>query len=265
WLAGEDIEAARAGLTDLKDWAPGDAESLIAVSELAAALGDRRLELEFIRALVGKAVPERAVLERQAQLELDVGNAGAGLAILEQLQLQHPEEPGIGASLERARFDWRLTMLPDSAQGLAASPELDRGQLAALLYWVFPRVRHSRPAKAIIASDVLDHPYRTEIVRVVNLGIMAIDPNLHAFRPHDAAQRADALLGLLRVLERSRGALDCFGGSAVDADLSLESTCELAARCQLLDEPADCLPRATLPGSTAMNMARNATRQLEQE
>jgi tetratricopeptide (TPR) repeat protein len=264
WAADGEIDAARRALAELRRWAPRDVETLAVVSALASSLGDRLLELEVVRALVQNGAMDRGTLERQATLELELGDTGVGLQILEDLTREFPGDPVLAESLGRARFAWRLTMLPEPARGLGKSPELNRGQLAALLYWVFPGVRYTRPAEAIIANDILDHPHRTEIVRVVNLGIMEVDRNLHAVRPDAAAMRVDALRGLLRLLERG-GARECLDGTTVTPDLSVDSACHLAARCGLVVEPGDCLPQAPLSGSSAMDFAGVASRHLEQD
>jgi hypothetical protein len=262
WIAAGRIEEARQALDRMQQWAVADATTLSAVSELAGALGDRRLELEMVRRLARQGGAGRELLERQASLELDIGDAGAGLEILEELGRSHPDDPRLAERLDRARFAWRMTMLPDSVRELARSPELDRGQLAAMLYWVFPGVRYTRPAEPVIANDVLDHPHRTEIVRVVNLRLLAVDASLHAFRPGDPAERGDALGALLRILEAG-GSGSCLGGSTLAPEMPFEATCELAARCGLLDEAADCLPEAVLSGDSALEMAQRAARDLE--
>lgn len=264
WIAAGRDDAARQALDGLQRWAVADGATLAAVSELAAALGDRRLELDMVRRLAGQGGAERELLERQASLELDVGDAGAGLEILEDLGRQHPDDQALALRLDRARFAWRMTMVPEAVGGLARSPELDRGELAALLYWVFPSVRYTRPAEAVIANDVLDQPHRTEIVRVANLRLLDVDASLHAFRPGEPAERMDAVRALLRILQ-AEGRGGCLGGSTVGADLTVEAGCELAARCGLLDEAADCVPNAVLSGPAAMELAGRAARDPERE
>jgi len=254
-------DEARAAIASLERWAPRDRRTLTAIRELAERAGDRRLELETARTLTDDGgSPE--LLARRAELELEVGEAGAGLRILEDLVARNPDDPVLTEGLERARFAWRMSMLPLPAQGLASNAELNRGELATLLYWVFPSVRYGRPSEAIIANDIFDHDHRLEIVRIVNLGIMEIDPNLHAFKPRDGARRLDALRGMLRVLAQGEGER-CLGGTTVDSKISIEATCSLAARCGLLDEEGDCLPQAVLSGSSAMKMARNTAGKLE--
>ncbi len=255
-------EEARDGIASLQRWAPRDTDTLLAIRELAEDAGDRRLELQVARALT-KEGGERELLARRAELELEVGDAGSGLRILEDLVARHPDDGALIQGLDRARFAWRISILPRPAQSLASNPVLNRAELATLFYWVFPSVRYGRPSEAIIANDIFDHEHRSEIVRVVNLGIMKIDTNLHAFKPNSGARRLDALRGMLRVLAQNSEAQRCLDGATVASEISLESTCSLAARCGLLDEASDCLPRAVLSGSSAMRMARNAARQLE--
>lgn len=262
WLDSGRLEEAREGIDSLQRWAPRDRDTLSAIRELAERAGDPELELRVVRELTEDG-GERELMARWAELELEVGDAGSGLRILEDLVARHPGDATLAQGLDRARFAWRISMLPRPAQSLASSPELDRAELATLFYWVFPSVRYGRPSEAIIANDIFDHEHRAEIVRIVNLGIMQIDPNLHAFEPDEGARRMDALRGMLRVLAQDGEAQRCLQGTTVDSKISIESTCSLAAGCGLIDEASDCLPQAALSGSSAMRMARHAARQLE--
>ena len=262
WLDNGMDDEARLGIEALERWAPRDTETMSAMRELAERAGDQRLELQMARALT-EGGGERDLLVRRAELELEVGDAGSGLRILEDLVVRYPEDAGVAQGLERARFAWRVSMLPRQAQVLASNPALNRSELATLFYWVFPSVRHGRPSEAIIANDIFDHEHREEIMRIVNLGIMEIDPNLHAFRPDAGARRLDALRGMLRVLSQKGSDQRCLAGTTVDVKTSIESICSLAARCGLLEEAGDCLPLAVLSGPSAMKLARNTTGRLE--
>ena len=85
-----------------------------------------------------------------------------------------------------------------------------------LLYWLVSQVRNSRPTAGRIATDVLDHPHREEIVRVVNLGLMEVDPTQHRFYPGSPVRRGQALRVVLRTLARF-GAAACARTAAVTA------------------------------------------------
>lgn len=266
WLEAGLDDKAQAAIASLQRWAPSDTETLRAVGRLAQRAGDRSLELQTARALTAEAGPEgadRELLARRAELELEVGDAGSGLRILEELVARHPEETELVAQLDRARFAWRLSLLPGPAREVAAEPELDRGELATLIYWVFPSVRYGRPSQAVIANDILDHDHRSEIMRVANLGIMQVDAGLHAFEPDDEALRVDALRGLLRILVLDGDGDRCLDGTTVDARTSFATICNLAARCGLLAEAGECLPQAVLSGAAAMDMVRRVARRLE--
>ena len=141
-------------------------------------------------------------------------------------------------------------------------PRLDRGEFAAVLYWLFPQVRYGRSETGTIASDILDHRYRQEIVRVVNLDLVAVDPDLHTYRPDDEQTRAAALLALLRLLETQTPRLSCLGPPGSLAETVDEGVCATAARCGLVPEPGDCLPLAHISGPEAFEMSRGAVGQL---
>ena len=142
----------------------------------------------------------------------------------------------------------------------AAGAQIARADFAVLLYWLAPAVRYGRPATAQIATDVLDDPRREEIVRVINLGLMAVDPSVHRFAPDAPLGRDDALAALLRLLSGAAGGpgASCAEGIAASPRLAGDLLCAAAARCRLIASAADCLPRATLSGGEALELIRRA-------
>ena len=189
---------------------------------------------------------------RRAELEIVAGDARTGLARLEKLAAADPADPTLAAALERGRFEWRLQNAPEPVRRLSRVAELTRADFAVLVYWMVPPVRTARPAAGRIASDVLDHPAREEIVRLVNLGLMTVDETLHRFSPAAPIRRAEALRTLLRTV-RQFGSGDC--GASGEAR---ESPCEAAAACGLIADAAACAPGGTLSGREAMELLRGA-------
>jgi hypothetical protein len=187
---------------------------------------------------------------------LEVGDAGAGLRILQELASEHPQDTGLQDQLARARFLWRLQLLPIEARGLVNRAELSRGDFSAMLYWLFPEVRYGQSKQVRIANDVLDHPYREEIVRVVNLGIMDIDERLHQFSPNDAVTRAAALTSMVRLLIRKQPPLACVGGLQRNASLDLDTVCRVVASCGLIASSSKCRPAGTVSGTEAVELSR---------
>ncbi|HXT49731.1 MAG TPA: hypothetical protein VN811_01740, partial [Thermoanaerobaculia bacterium] len=109
-----------------------------------------------------------------------------------------------------------------------------------------------------IASDILDHPRRQEIMRVVNLQLMDVDETLRRFNPDWRVHRAQALRALLRVLQRAQPQPACVGPIAGNPSPSREAACNVAAACGFLPEAADCLPDAGLSGADAAAWIRRA-------
>ena len=95
---------------------------------------------------------------------------------------------------------------------VGGTPEL-RGDYAALLYWVVPGVRQTQGGSARIASDVIEHRWQQEIIRVVNRGLMRVDATMHRFDPDRAITRAEALRSALEVAAGRPGG-DCARGVA---------------------------------------------------
>jgi len=123
-----------------------------------------------------------------------------------------------------------------------------------------PAVRYGQPQQAVVAADVLDDPHRQEIVRVVNLGLLSIDPTLHVFRPDKPITRAQVLASLLKLLALSAQPVACLGpdAGATTSTRDPDILCAAASRCQLLPNQGPCLPDASVDGAAALEMIRLA-------
>jgi hypothetical protein len=247
-LRKQQIEAAEKQLDLLRSWAPSEILTLEASRKLAVARADPRAELAAVKELSSRRAADRGLQERRAELELEVGNPSVGLKIIQDLATRNPKDPGLADKLQSAKFRWRLSQLPQDVQEVGAKPELNKGDFAILLYWLVPQVRNSRPTAGRIATDVLDDPHREEIVRVVNLGLMEVDPTLHRFSPTALVRRGPALRVVLRTLERF-GAGSCAGSANV---------CDASVACGLLQTADDCQPSAPLSGAESVEFLRRS-------
>jgi len=236
-----DLQLAR--LAALRPGAEGTLERRLAV---ATASGNDVRELDALRSLVAMRSSRLDLRLRLGALEVELGDAAAGLGILQDLALRQPADPAVGAALQRAKFLFRLANAPEELRVLAQRPELRRGEYARLLYWLVPGLRTARGAGAPIAADILDDPARDEIVRVTGLGLLRVDRELHRFDPQRPVRRAevfDSLAALVRL-----------GGSTSEA----EAGCSFALALELIREPAECLPGATVSGPEASEWIRVA-------
>ena len=125
--------------------------------------------------------------------------------------------------------------------------------------WLVPNVRYARPSAGRIATDVLDHPHQEEIVRVVNLGLMDVDPTLHRFAPSAPQRRGAALRVLVRTLSSFGQGLTCLDGKP---DGTQSAVCAAAATCGLLLEGEECLPGEPLSGTEAVELIRRTLKLL---
>jgi len=246
-----EVVRAEEQLSMLREWAPSETTTLEGIRAVAMARGDLRAELAATQELASRRPDDQALLERRAELELTVGDPGQGLQIVQELAARHPGDPRWAERLDAAKFRWRLTQLPRSVQEVAASPELTKADFALLLYWLVPDVRNNRPAAGRIATDVLDHPYREEIVRVANLGLLEIDPTLHRFFPSSPVRRSLALRTLIRMLSLFDKNISCPG-----------EACEAAAQCRLVTPEEECRPSEALSGSDGVELIRRSLKLL---
>jgi len=252
-LARGRIPEAEKQLELLREWAAAEVATQEAARKVAVAKGDARAELAAVQALVRRRPDDRELAERQVDLEFAVGDPTTGLQLIQNLADRNPRDAALAEKLAAAKFRWRISLLPPGVQAVAARPELNRAELAVLLYWLIPEVRYAKPAAGRIATDVLDHPQREEIVRVVNLGLLDVDSTLHRFSPGAAARRGTAVAALTRLLGRSGQRVECLAGTA---SAGPRTACQAAARCALVASEEDCLPGAPLAGADAVEMIR---------
>jgi hypothetical protein len=250
------IEDASRDVARMEEWLPDQTPTLEAASAVARALGNPEGELKAIAQLSARDPANRTLAERRAILELEVGDAGAGLRIFQDLAAQYPEDAALQEQLARARFLWRLQLLPIETRDLVSRRELSRGDLAAMVYWLFPDVRYGQARQVRIANDVLDETYRDEIVRVVNLGIMDVDDRLHEFSPTRPVSRSESLTSMVRLLARRQPPVACIGDTRSGVSLDPETVCTVAASCGLIASEADCRPAATVSGSEGLELSR---------
>jgi len=255
-LRAEKIDEAQKQLSLLTSWGPSETIALEAERKVALARGDRAAELAAVKEIAARTPGDRLLLERRAELELEVGDPSAGLKIVQDLAARNPKDPDLARRLEAAKFRWRLAQLPKDVQGVASKPELNKGDFSVLLYWLVSQVRNSRPTAGRIATDVLDHPHREEIVRVVNLGLMEVDPTQHRFYPGSPVRRGQALRVVLRTLARF-GAASCANGGADGGDV-----CSLSQGCGLLIAGEGCDATAPLSGSDGVEILRRSLKLL---
>ena len=259
-LARGRTAAAATAVDTLRDWDPEGETTLRAERALAVARRDPEAELTAVARLTERFPDDRELTERRAELELTVGDPGAGLALYERLAAEHPGDATLAARLEAAKFRWRFLQLPAEVTALAGRPELSRGGFATLLFWLAPSVRYGRGSAPRIASDILDHPRREEIARVVNLGLMEVEPSVHLFAPDRPVSRGEALEALLRLLGGAAGGepRPCAAEVPLNRRPTGEFVCATAAGCGLIPSEGDCLPRAPLAGAEALELIRRA-------
>ena len=241
----------------LEVWAPEERATLDLRRLLARARGDAGAELRATRALASDGKAPLELARRQAELEMSIGDARAGLALWERLGDEYPDDSEIQGALATARFAWRTRLLPDSVAELLDRPSLQRGDFATLTFWLVPGVRSGAPGNPVIVSDIVEHPQSREIARVLSLGLMApIDAAVRRFSPDDYMRRGAALATLLRMPARIGRGAACVGGAGNPPESAPDAVCAAALRCRLIEEPAACRPGAAISGPEAVEALR---------
>jgi hypothetical protein len=248
------IADAEALAVQLDTWLPDSTEALDARFRIAVAKADARTELELLRALVARQ-PSRSYRERQAELEVAMGDVRSGLSQLEALAREFPEDTKLPALVDRAKFRWHLERLPARVQRIARNDTLTRADLAALLYWLVPKVRYSPTIDPPIAGDILNHPGQQEILRVADYGLLEIDETLHRFNPEATASRRLSLHAALSLLAKERIPCATAGERTAGRD-ARALTCRRAVECGLALDEAACLRNEAISGSEMVDILK---------
>ena len=256
-IAGRTDDAMRS-LERLQNVAGNEAATIEATAAVARSSNDPNLELEAMRALHERSPDNRSVTERRAELEMEVGDPSDGMRLMKDLVATYPDDKSIEEKAAQAEFLWRLQLLPPDVRAIAREPQVTRGDFATLVFWLFPEVRYSRTGTARIANDVLEHPHRNEIVRVINLGLMSVDPSLHRFEPYQPIERIEALSTVTRLMSERDSPPVCLGTRSARQDASRRQVCDLAAQCRLIPSQDDCLPSASMTGLEVVDLLRSA-------
>lgn len=255
-LSRRRIDEAEESLTRLREWAPDSIATWEVAARVAAAADSPGRELAAVRRLHEFGADDPETLERLADLELEVGDTDRALEMYRSLHRRFPDDERLREQLERAEFRWRLGALPEKVQEKAASVQLDRGDYATLLYWLLPSVRAANPGPGRVATDVVDHPDRREIIRTLNLGLLEMDETLHEFQPERPIRRADVFESLLVLMSKNPPRPSCLDGVSMQGNPSISRVCGAAARCGFIPEPGDCLAGAGVSGEEAVEWIR---------
>ncbi len=255
------VEVAEEHLGWLEHWAAESWELVEGTRRVAIETGDLQRELSAVR-LLGQQTGALEHLQREGQLELEVGDVRVGLDKLEALIRDFPDDASTRELLDEAKFLWRLQLLPAEVQETSRKAELDRADVATLLYWLVPEVRRSQVTNPPIAADILDHPTRDVILKVLNLGLMEVDETRHRFEPDAAATQVEVLAALVRLLDSDRRSFSCLpDASVLNVDRSWRSICQLATDCRLVKGDTPCAPTA-IAGREALDLFRRTLNML---
>jgi predicted TPR repeat methyltransferase len=133
------------------------------------------------------------VLEEQGDL------AGAIDAYSKAEALEPGEETA--ARLARARAGAELARLPDAYRAIASSPQVTRGEVAALVGVRFRQLLSKAPAReTVVLTDVRSHWAASWIMACVRAGVVEPYPN-HTFQPRAFMRRLEMAQVVARVLD----------------------------------------------------------------
>ena len=114
-----------------------------------------------------------------------------------------------------------------------------------------------RPGSPMTSWNI---PHRSEMVRVINLGLMDVDPSLHRFEPYrPILSESRPMSSMTRLLADQRPSPVCLGPGSAQVDSSRQRDLPTKAfQCGLVPSEDDCLPSATMTGPEVVDLARSS-------
>ncbi len=179
-LAADDASAALAVLDRARALDPVVAGGDLLAARIKISLGQTD-EADAILAELG-AAPD-AVLLRAELAELR-GDWATAMELYRSLPVTTARRR---EGLARAQLQWRLTVLPAYVHQALASTSVRRGELAVILLALAPDVEAFATGAPILMTDIVELPYRREILSAVRADLLTADPVEQRFRPERVA------------------------------------------------------------------------------
>jgi tetratricopeptide (TPR) repeat protein len=195
-----DLERARAAWTRALQASPDSAfmyRELAAVERQGGQLDAAREHAQAALRLDDRDAPTHALLGEVEAARGDVAAAVAAYRRAQEIDARADYRPRI-AELERALA---IAALPEAYRAIAVSPQLTRGDMAALLGVAFePWLAAGGAAGAPLITDARSHWAQRWILGVAGAGLMEVYAN-HTFQPGAVMRRIDLADVVRRTLE----------------------------------------------------------------
>src|SRR4051794_4068238 len=200
--------AAKAGRTDeavraYRAAIASSPDSAFLYRELARIERDRAelgAALEHFRRALALEPADAAVLgEIGETLEIEGDTEGALKSYAASLAIE--PNPAVVARQEALRARLELARLPEEYRAIAESPQLARGDLAALIGVRLAPLLQARTRDAGVITDIRGHWAEPWILPVVRAGVMEAYAN-HTFQPAAPVHRVDFAQAVTRLLPK---------------------------------------------------------------
>lgn len=186
-----------------------------------------------------------------AEIEAGRGQYEQAIARYQELASRDPRYvPRLNAVKEQ----WSEANMPPQFTQAIGSEELNRTDLAVLLYWKVASIRFAQNlATPPIAVDVSELPGREEVIRAIAIGMLQVDPVTRRVNPTAPVTAVQLARYAARVLV-NRGAT-CARGAGSDPS-------RILAACRVTDLSETLPPDAPVTGRAALGVVEQMDRAL---
>ena len=209
---------------------------------------DARTELS---PLLDRGLTDRAeVQEALAEIDAGTGRYQEAIIRLERLAKRFPDR-GFQTRIEEVKEAYRRANLPPRYHRAAASTAITRADLAVLTFWHVDAVRFARITDPPIAVDIGDIPARNELVQMLGLRLLVMDPVTRQADPGRMVTGSNFVRMAARLLAL-RGAPPCAGSPGEGTELQRAAVS--LENCGITAEGVDEWTDSPVPGRTAIGV-----------
>lgn len=200
-----DIEQALVEFQKAHSLNPDDLDFTIEIGELFLTQNDYMMAEGYFQDVLTKNPNYVPAMVAMGKAHLDQQRYDKALEAFKQALAIEPNNQDAAEWLKKTQTNRIQDNLPPQYSAIAASPEVSRGEVAALLMVEFAlENRLPAPSKRVIISDITNHWAKPYIIKAVQFDLISLPPDRY-FRP-DEPMRKGELAQTLDLLLKKLGA-----------------------------------------------------------
>lgn len=211
-----DIEQALVEFQKAHSLNPDDLDFTIEIGELFLAQKDYMMAEGYFQDVLTKNPNYVPAIVAMGKAKLAQQQYDKAIEAFTQALAIEPNNQDAAEWLKKTQTNRIQDNLPPQYSAIAASPEVTRGEVAALLMVEFAlENRLSAPSKRVIISDITNHWAKPYIIKAVQFDLIGLPPDRY-FRPDEPMRKGELAQTLDLLLKKLGASLPMASGSFSD-------------------------------------------------